>query len=403
MRLEGEDRPMIRISRMIPPSLLLLVFLCLRPGDPVPRSGPILQGVGPHGAVVLLHRPGEKAPKLELYREGENPPIQVGGKHGLGGRWEFRLQGLRPSTEYHYLVSSENGSKLLGYGSFRSAPLPGEGRVRFAAFGDSGKIPGWAFVRDSAGVQPSSWLQKIWPGKGSQGILARRVLQMKPDLVLHLGDLVYPWGRWEHYALAVFDPFRRLLARADFRPTLGNHDLITERGGPLFRAFLQPTEKHRYYSFVRGPVRFLCLDAFSSPIGRESVQFAWMKQTLRESHEAWKVVYLHRPFFTASRSRKDSENDQLRTLLDPLFGEMGVTLVLSGHDHVYERYSPKSGVQYAVVGGGGKSLYQLHPDPLLKKSCRCFSFVLVNAGPQEFSFEAFSIDGERIDAFRIHR
>jgi 3',5'-cyclic AMP phosphodiesterase CpdA len=252
-------------------------------------------------------------------------------------------------------------------------------------------------------VQPAPWLQGFWPGKGSQGLLARRILEKKVDLVLHLGDLVYPWGRWEHYALAVFEPFRDLLANADFRPTLGNHDLITERGGPLFRAFLWPKKENRYYSFTRGPVLFLCLDAFSSSIAVGSPQFAWLNRTLEQSKEAWKVVFLHRPFFTASRSRKDAENDQLRTLVHPVFARTGVTLVLSGHDHVYERYATKDGVHYAVAGGGGKNLYLLHPDPMLLTSCRCFSFVLVDAKKEEFSFQAFSIQGTLIDSFEVKK
>ena len=93
----------------------------------------------------------------------------------------------------------------------------------------------------------------------------------------------------------------------------------------------------------------------------------------------------------------------LRTLLHPVFVKAHVSLVLSGHDHVYERYTTKEGIHYAVVGGGGKSLYQLHPDPLLKKSCRCFSFILVDAEKDRFSVQAFSIDGERIDAFELKK
>ena len=274
---------MLRLSRVVPSVVLLLVLISVRPGERAPRSGPILQGVGPHSAMVLLHRADAKAPWLEYQVRGEDPLPKVRGQKGLGGRWEFSLQGLLPSSEYQYSVFSGPGTKSLGHGSFRSAPLPGTGRVRFAAFGDSGKIPGWAFVRDSAGIQPASWVRSFWPDQGSQGLLARRILEKRPELVLHLGDLVYPWGRWEHYGLAVFDPFRKLLARADFRPTLGNHDLITERGGPLFRAFLQPRAEQRYYSFVRGPVRFLCLDAFSSPIGKGSAQLAWSQRTLARS------------------------------------------------------------------------------------------------------------------------
>ena len=43
----------------------------------------------------------------------------------------------------------------------------------------------------------------------------------------------------------------------------------------------------------------------------------------------------------------------------PLFERHGVDLVLSGHDHNYQRFAKHNGVRYVVHGGGGQELYPL--------------------------------------------
>jgi hypothetical protein len=47
----------------------------------------------------------------------------------------------------------------------------------------------------------------------------------------------------------------------------------------------------------------------------------------------------------------------------PLFEQYGVQLVLSGHDHNYQRFAPRNGVTYVVHGGGGAGLYSLRRCP----------------------------------------
>jgi hypothetical protein len=48
----------------------------------------------------------------------------------------------------------------------------------------------------------------------------------------------------------------------------------------------------------------------------------------------------------------------------PLFERYGVDLVLSGHDHNYQRFAPRHGVTYVVHGGGGQELYTLRKCPV---------------------------------------
>ena len=47
----------------------------------------------------------------------------------------------------------------------------------------------------------------------------------------------------------------------------------------------------------------------------------------------------------------------------PLLERYRVRLVLSGHDHNYQRFAPRRGVRYVVHGGGGRGLYGLKSCP----------------------------------------
>jgi hypothetical protein len=45
---------------------------------------------------------------------------------------------------------------------------------------------------------------------------------------------------------------------------------------------------------------------------------------------------------------------KLREVLEPLFVKYGVSIVLTGHDHFYERTKPQKDITYFVTGSGGK-------------------------------------------------
>ena len=44
----------------------------------------------------------------------------------------------------------------------------------------------------------------------------------------------------------------------------------------------------------------------------------------------------------------------MREVLEPLFLKYNVSVVLTGHDHFYERTKPQKGIVYFVVGSGGQ-------------------------------------------------
>jgi hypothetical protein len=85
----------------------------------------------------------------------------------------------------------------------------------------------------------------------------------------------------------------------------------------------------------------------------------------------------------------------------PLFDEYNVPLVLSGHDHNYQRLVV-NGVTYVISGGGSSVIYPMdNPRPETVSFSAKSHFVLLTFFPDFINLEAISIDGEIIDVAEI--
>jgi hypothetical protein len=62
-------------------------------------------------------------------------------------------------------------------------------------------------------------------------------------------------------------------------------------------------------------------------------------------------LFHHPPYSSGSKHGSDN---QLREIVEPIFVKYGVKVVLTGHDHFYERIKPQKGIYYFVSGAGGK-------------------------------------------------
>ncbi|HET6203050.1 MAG TPA: metallophosphoesterase family protein [Planctomycetota bacterium] len=269
---------------------------------------------------------------------------------------EVSVAGLLPNRTYYYRVLA-TGVPVSPIHSFRTAETPLYPFFRFGAFGDSGMA------------------------NSSQASVASLVGSLAPDLVLILGDVIYPSGAASDMDAKYFVPYASLLGDRPFYPALGNHDYATGCAQPYLDAFCVPTSGpggERYYSFDRGPVHFVCADSdplSGPPSGCSSLsafaaQAAWLDADLAASNASWKIVFFHHPPYSDSNHGDDPD---VQAIFVPIFEARGVDLVLSGHDHCYERFPPmvggapaSGGVRYMVAGTGGASLYGINPGPLLE-------------------------------------
>lgn len=288
------------------------------------------------------------------------------------------LPDLAPGIVYEYEILGD-GNALSPAFRFRAPRCPTDQSLAFGVIGDT-----------TGGTVPAAIAEQLSGG----GV----------DLVLHVGDVVYPDGRLEDYDSNFFLPFAPLLAAAPILPILGDHDVRTANGAPFFEAFDLPpnglTPDPRFYSFRQGDAEFFCLDVESSAFGEDSVQYRWLEQGLAASTADWKFVTVFEPPFTSENS-----NVVEQLVLSPLFERYGVDLVFSGHEHLYERTRPiclmgppGTPVVYVVEGGGGASVSNFDPESFSAFLAAVHGYVTVRIEGGSLLLEAHDVGGAVIDS-----
>jgi predicted phosphodiesterase len=134
---------------------------------------------------------------------------------------------------------------------------------------------------------------------------------------------------------------------------LGNHDVRVEDGTYEFRSLSMPG---RYYRRRIGPVELFLLD--SNRI--DARQTAWLARGLRASRARWKLAAFHHPAFTCGSYRSHPE---VVARWAGILERHRVKVVLSGHDHNYQRFAPRRGVRYLVAGAAHPRLYPIEDCP----------------------------------------
>ena len=214
------------------------------------------------------------------------------------------------------------------------------------------------------------------------------------ELVIMVGDNMYGRQTPEDFVQKFERPYKPLLdAGVRFFAALGNHDLPENRS---YAGFNMGGE--RYYTFERNHVRFVVLDTNVL----DAPQLAWAARTLAAAREPWKIVVFHHPLY--SNGGRHGSNVELRVRLEPLLVANGVQVVLSGHDHHYERFRPQKGITYFVAGSGGKLRQGNRPSAataLLYDAEQ--AFMLMHVAGDALSFEAISRSGRTVDRGVIQR
>ena len=341
--------------------------------------GTYVQGVTAYSAVICWV---SASPDAGIVEYGETPEMEHNEADSrVGRRHAVALTGLDPGSTYHYRVKNADGSSATG--RFHTAPLSDDSRFSFAVVGDS--------------------------GSGGKGQLAVATLleRLRPDLILHTGDVVYPAGEERHYDRRFFAPYRNLIKTVPIFPVLGNHDVRKGNGVAFLDNFRPPLSSpgstKRYYSFDWGGAHIVALDSelYYGDTGSEpEEQRTFLERDLAATRKRWKVAFLHRSPYGSSRHGGD---ERVREDLEPLFARHGVDMVFSGHDHVYERTVPIKGVTYVVSGGGGRRLYQAGRSDRTASSVSAHHAVLVRVDGRHLSLEAVEAGGKVVDRFELYQ
>lgn len=169
------------------------------------------------------------------------------------------------------------------------------------------------------------------------------------DVLLLLGDLVYPSGDPAALPSVVDEPFAAVIAQGtELLAILGNHDVKLDRGDELLADLGMPG---RWWAreFGVGSSGGLLIVGLDSTDMTNVEQLDFLERTLATSTATWKVVAVHHPPYSAGYQGSSLD---VREVIAPLAERYGVQLVLSGHDHDYQRSEVIGGVTYVVSGAG---------------------------------------------------
>ena len=165
------------------------------------------------------------------------------------------------------------------------------------------------------------------------------------ELVVMLGDNIYGSDRPQDYDTKFAVPYKALLDKnVKFYASLGNHDSREQRFYKLFNM-----DDKLYYSFKapKEDVRFFALESTYM----DQDQLKWVEDELKKSNERWKIAFFHHPLYSSARTH--GSQLKLRAVLEPLFIQYNVSLVLNGHDQAYERIKPQNVIQFFLEGSSG--------------------------------------------------
>lgn len=251
-----------------------------------------------------------------------------------------------------------------------------DGSLRMAVFGDAGR------------------------GSKDQYDLARVMEEYRQaflfDWVLLTGDNIYGKDSPADMKNKFEAPYKAMLdAGVKFYASLGNHDTSNQR---FYAPFNMNGEE--YYRIERNGVSFYALN--SNYLDKK--QLDWLVAELSKDKNSWRVAFFHHPPY--SSGGRHGSDEEVRTILHPLFVKNGIDIVFTGHDHFYERVKPQDGITYFVSGAAGK----IRKGDLKESSTITdagfdsdLAFMLVEFVGDEMHFQAISKARKTVDSGIIKR
>jgi acid phosphatase type 7 len=319
--------------------------------------GPYLTGLGPAWAQIAFHT--EIATDAILHLREKNgirqvPPVPQGQERHL-----FELKDLTPGTRYGYCV--EYGNPRAGRAPLRTeaffftTPSMGSQDFRFIAYGDS---------RD----------RHQTPKRHRE--VAANFLRHQPEFIVSTGDVLVGgvtasssmFGN--DWTKNFFEPLKGIIESVPYYPAVGNHDQDLKDGAAGMKMAFPQLGPSLYYSFDYHRVHFTVLHCANRIVEFERQKQWFIKDMERAKDADWRIVILHVSPFTTGKYAENEWTVGGRKEMLETFVKQGVDLVLSGHDHSYQRFYPLKAdagdnhtVLFIVTGLAGTNPYFAKGNP----------------------------------------
>jgi len=227
-----------------------------------------------------------------------------------------------------------------------------------------------------------------------------RLLDHLPGTIFAAGDLAYEEGTAEQFQKCYEPAWGRHKART--RPAPGNHEYSSPDAAPYFAYFGASAGPPGlgYYSYTSGNWQIYSLN---SNIGgsQAAAELQWLRSEAASQPSLCSLAYFHHPRFSSGPHGLMAPVPVVRDLWADLYN-MGVDIVISGHEHFYERFAPQTadsvsdpdyGIRQFVVGTGGGPLA-----PALRRVANSevllttFGVLKLTLEPQSYQWEFLSAE-----------
>ena len=231
----------------------------------------------------------------------------------------------------------------------------------------SGPTPGVGTTGTGGGNPPSTGLTAVVLGVGDIGMCNRpavaqtaRLVAGLDGLLLLAGDIAYFQGTAANFRDCFNPEWGRFRDR--WRAVPGNHEYESPAAGPYFDYFGEAagTDRSGYYAFMAGDWLVLMLNS-NIPAGRGSAQWEFARQQLESQRTPCTMAVWHHPMFSSGPNGSSPLMRDIWSLLEAARAE----IILTGHDHLYERFArqlangtadPVNGIRQFTAGTGGADL-----------------------------------------------
>lgn len=273
-------------------------------------------------------------------------------------RHTAQVTGLEPDKTYYYRLGSKDGGWWSNVVAFQTDEA-GDDAFTFL------------YVNDSQGMVQSDYETYLGTLKQADATF--------PDasFLLHSGDFVDDGSNEDYWSWVLDSTISASLATT---PAAGNHeDRSSVEGVTVDNALVshfnfqnlpdQDTSTGVYYSFVYENATFIVLN--TNDLAEDETlspqQYNWAYETAQKADTQWKIILMHKSPYSNGPHGEDSDVVAIREQLNQLCAACDIDLVLSGHDHVYNRtpylaYGTEQNVQTQTVNHGGHN-YQMALQP----------------------------------------
>jgi len=349
------------MKKILPVSITLLFVSILMSGQQVNNEnlkithGPYIQNLSPGEVTVIWHTNLPAIPSLLISgKRGDSRLVQNSSDgiiDGGGTMHKVKVTDLEPGSEYSYTTVSKQVMKYQAYRiyygdtlkgreiTFRT-PDPEARRVSFTVFND---------IHENADLL-SSFL-------ASKGAKNAELYSFNGDMIAYLQDESQLFSGFIDTAVS------RFASSKPFYYVRGNHETRGMLARDLKQFFDFPSGRF-YYSFTRGPVRFIVLDCGEDKPDSNRYYYGladydnyrleeleWLNRELDAgSSDAthFTVVIIHMPVIKGEKQGYGMQF--LSEHFGPVLSGAGIDLMISGHTHRTAFISKdRSGFNYPVL------------------------------------------------------